>query len=287
MSSPRTMWSGTVKLGLTSFSISVGKSWADEREKNLRDVCSCHGEFIDRTERCTVTNKAPDGKAKGVELESGKIQTLTAAEYAAIEDASASDELTVIDYQPVYELPLEFGTGTYYVRYNPPKKKSTVGLDVMATFCKALAQADSAAIVMWKRAGSHKLCALHVASTGELLLTQLPLASEFREAGEVERRHLAVQTDKAAVAMFQQLLTAIASEEFDHERFENEAMKLRSEAVEKILAAEGEGDQKQDEKQESEEEREERLEQRVPDLMQQLRDSMKQVEQTDSEKENA
>jgi non-homologous end joining protein Ku len=266
------MWSGSVKLGLTTFPISIAKAWSDEREQGIRQVCTCHDTPIDRTERCAETGEAAEGKAYAVELPSGKFRRLSDSEYAKIEDDSSSDELEVLDFQPMYELPLDYSTGTYYVRYSPPKPKSTTGLDVMATFVKALSD-DHAAVVMWKRSASHKLCALHVGEGGVLLLRQLPLDSEIRQPDSMEKRHVDVEVPEAAVAMFRQLFELTASDEFDHTTYTNEAKELRSAAVEKILA-EDDGEQKQekgDEKKGGE---------HVPDLMASLRASMDQAKVT-------
>jgi non-homologous end joining protein Ku len=306
------MWSGSISLGMVSIPVTIGKSWSDEREKNLRDVCAIHHTFIDRTERCSTDAHLPEkiatimgtrstneqkldhigrltecglvgGKMKGVYVEATeKIRVLSENEYAKIEDASASDALEIVDYQPVYDLPLEFGTGTYYVRYNPPKPKSKIGLDVLATFAQALAEKDHAAVVWWKRSTNWKLCALHIAPTGELLLTQLPLHSELRQPGTAERAHIGIPTDKGAVAMFQQLLAQIGSDEFDLSRFENKALSLRQEAVEKIMAEEGGEKQEQEKKQDEPEQQGEG--EKVPNLMKMLQDSMKDLKKTEGEK---
>jgi non-homologous end joining protein Ku len=307
------MWSGSISLGMVSIPVTIAKAWSDEREKNLRDVCAEHHTFVDRTERCSTDDIAAQvavildssknehvklreikalsqcglasGKLKGVELESGEIRALIEAEYAAIEDKSASDALEIVDYQAVYDLPMEFGTGTYYVRYNPPKKNSKVGLDVLATFTQALAEKDHAAVVWWKRSGSWKLCALHVAPTGELLLTQLPQWNELRQPGNLERAHVGVPTDKGAVAMFQQLMSAVASDEFDLSSFENEALALRTAAVEKILAEGQDGGDKQEQQEDKSEQKDEG--EKVPDLMKMLQQSMKGLKKTEGQKEEA
>lgn len=292
MSSPRSMWSGSVKIGLTTFPVSIAKAWSDEREQGIKQICSCHNLPIDRTERCanlptiaevtkTIAGKEktatigfsypPASKIYGVEMPDGTYRPLSDTEYAKIEDGSASDELVVLDYQPCYELPLDFATGTYYVRYSPPKKKSTTGLDVMATFVKALGY-DSAAVVLWKRASSWKLCALHVGEDDVLLLRQLPMVTEIREPGRTEKAHTDIDVPEAAVDLFKQLLGQIASDEFKHDAYKNEAMELRSAAVEKILA-EGGGEKQQQKG--GEDESEEDPGQNVPDLMAALQASMK------------
>lgn len=308
------MWSGTVKLGLVSFPVSIGKSWADDREKNLRDVCVTHKSFVERTERChednavahnilTVLQSDQDyrqkmahiesyasklcdlsgGKAKGVEMPSGQIRVLNDAEFDAVSSEIASDVLEIVDYQPVYDLPLEFGTGTYYVRYNPPKKGSTSGLDAMANFVATLERNTTACVIMWKRSGSHKLCALHVGGDNLLLLTILPLATEYRDPGLLEKRHHGIEVDDESVNLFDQLLKATAADQFEWDSHASEANEKRSEAVDKILAEEDGGEQKE---QKNDEEQEDKGQQ-VPDLMKALQESIKAQKKSGGKKEKA
>lgn len=235
MASPRSMWSGTISLGLLNIPVTIGKSWADEREPSLRDCCSCHGLPIDRTERCTVTNEPPQGKQKGVEFDGEQWKLLSENEYADIENATKSDSLSILDVQPAYDLPLEYGTGTYYVRHD--KKAKGVPIENFSTLVATLAQGDRAAVVKWCRNARQKLAVLHV-QDGLLLLTTIPFASELREAGDQEKAHHAVKPDPALVTMMGTLFDAVASEGFDHEAYKDEGLRLRAEAVEKILSGE-------------------------------------------------
>lgn len=247
MASPRSMWSGSITLGMLNVPVTIGKTWADEREPSLRDVCECHGLPIDRTERCSVTKEPPTGKTKGVEKADGTWHKFGPNEVEAVEQATKSDTLAIEEVRALYELPIEYGTGTYYVRFAPPKKGSTAGLDAFALLVKALG--DNGAVVKWCRSATQKLAVLHVNEHGHLLLTQIPMLNEWREPDRMESAHHSVEVDPKLLKMAQKLLASKTpkSEEFDWGAYRNEGIDLRSNMVEKIL-----GGQKLEQKQDDE-----------------------------------
>jgi non-homologous end joining protein Ku len=302
MASPRSMWSGTISLGLLSLPVTIGKSWADEREPSLRDLCAIHGVPVDRTERCSTDADWPEkirtiigtkskdkskldhiagltecdlagGKQKGVQLDSGEWRKLNENEYARIEEATKSDSLDILDVQPAYDLPLTYGTGTYYVRHNT--KAKGVNADAFAHFVAALQAKDLGAVVKWCKSARQKLAILHTDAEGHLLLTTVPFVSEWREPGQQENEHLSVEVQKSVVEQMLGLLDAISSKSFDHAAYSDEGLRLRSEAVEKILGGEklqDKGEQKSEEKG------------KVPDLMAQLQASIEATKLSEKEK---
>lgn len=237
MASPRSMWSGSITLGMLNVPVTIGKTWADEREPNLRDVCACHGQPIDRTERCSVTNEPPQGKTKGVQLAEGDWHKFSENEVEAVESATKSDTLEILEQRPQWDYPIEYGTGTYYVRYAPPKKGSTAGLDAFALLVAALG--DNAVLVKWCRTATQKLCVLRVNEHGTLLLTQLPMHAEYREPGNLESAHKGVAVDQKVLAMAKKLLASKNGKgDFDWSAYTNEGVALRTAMVDKILDGE-------------------------------------------------
>jgi len=114
MSSPRSMWSGTLRLGLLTVPITLAKATSEQREKALVTVCE-HGVPINRSERCGAGEETCTlSKSKAVQVGEDEYRTLEPNEYLAIEDSTKSDTLDVLDVQPLRELPLIFGMGTYY-----------------------------------------------------------------------------------------------------------------------------------------------------------------------------
>ena len=277
--SPRSMWSGTISLGLLTIPVTIGKSWSDEREQNLRDLCAVHGVPVDRTERCSGDDKCglTNGKQKGVQLDSGKWRKLNENEYAKIEESTKSETLEILDVQPVYETPIAYGTGTYYVRFDAKAKGHSP--DAFAHLVATLEKGDKAAIVKWCKSARQKLAILHTTGDGILLLTTVPFASELREPGKMEKSHTEVAIVDEVVEQFDALMDAVASTEFDHDFYSDEGLRLRSEAVEKILGGEKLQDKDEGKQQENG--------QKTPDLMQQLKDSIKAKKISEGEKEHA
>lgn len=264
MSSPRSMWSGTISLGLVSIPVTIGKAWQDEREASLRDICGDHLVPVDRTERCPADPDCTIAKQKGVEVD-GTWRAFNVNEYEAIEAATKSDTLEILNVQKEWDLPLEFGTGTYYVRFNDKAKGNSP--DAFAHLIATLNQRDEGCIVKWCRSAKQKLAVLRTDGKGHLLLTTIPFVTELREPGKLESAHQHVEINGEIVEQMGNLMDALTTEQFDHSLYSDEGMRLRSEAVEKIL-----GGEKLQEKQEHKQEGDKN----VPDLMAKLMQSVEQ-----------
>lgn len=261
MSSPRSMWSGTISLGLVIIPVTIGKSWSDERELALRDICGTHLVPVDRTERCPADSKCDIDKVKGVEFEDNTWRAFNANEYAAIEEATKSDTLEILSVQKEWDLPLEFGTGTYYVRYNDKAKGNSP--DAFAHLIATLNQRDEGLVVKWCRSAKQKLAILRADGKGHLLLTTIPFETELRKPGKMESAHQHVEIQGAIVEQFGNLMDAYTGD-FDHTAYADEGMRLRTEAVQKIL-----GGEKLQEKREQKDEGS-----HVPDLMAEIQKSI-------------
>ena len=267
MSSPRSMWSGTISLGLVSIPVTVGKSWSDAREEHLRGVCGTHAVPIDRTERCPGDESCLlDNKQKGIELDSGEWKILRENEYAAIEDATKSDTLEILTVQKEWDLPLEFGTGTYYVRFNDKAKGHTP--DAFAHLIATLNQRDEGAVVKWCRSARQRLAILHTDGRGHLLLTTIPFHEELRAPGKAESAHQHVEIQGEIVTQMGHLMDKLGTQPFEHAAYEDEGLKLRRDAVEKILG----GEQLQEKREQKDEGK------KVPDLMARLQASIDEQE---------
>lgn len=262
MASPRSMWSGALSLGLLTVPITIGKTWADEREPNMLTVCAEHKAKIDRTERCGANHSdCTLTKAKAVQLADGTFHTFSDNEISAIEEATKSDALTVLDVQPVYEFPIFFGTGTYYLR--PDKKAGSTAEQSFALMVAALERTDYGLLVKWCRSARQRLAVVHHFD-GVLLLTTLPFATEWRAPGDQEfaYKNSASFAHESMVDTAVELLDQMSSPDFTYDSYADEGLRLRTEAVEKILGGEPVP------------ERIEQTEQVVPDLMAALRASV-------------
>ena len=231
------MWSGTISLGLVSIPVTIGKAWSDEREASLRDICADHKVPIDRTERCGAgITTCSMSKVKGVQMPDGSWRAFNMTEYAAIEDATKSDTLEILNVQKEWNLPLDFGTGTYYVRFNEKAKGNSP--DAFAHLIATLNQRDEGCVVKWCRSARQKLAILRADGNGHLLLTTIPFVTELREAGRLESAHQHVEIQSEIVEQMGALMDALATDEFDHAAYTDEGMKLRTDAVDKILGGE-------------------------------------------------
>lgn len=279
MSSPRSMWSGTIRLGLIPVPVTIGKAWQDQRETSLRDVCASHSVPIDRTERCTTPKcKLEGGKAKAVQLPSGEWRKISDAEMAQIEADTKADTLDILDVQKVYDLPIDYATGTYYIRFDQKAK----GFDArpFAHLQATLVRNDLALVVKWCSSSRQRLAFVTGEGNGALLLRTIPYANELREATGTELFHMQEQIDEAVIEQMKTLLDGMAQSEFKHSAYSDDGAKLRSDAVDKVLKGEG-GEQQNDErKQEGG---------NVPDLMAALKASMEEqkLHQGEGEKQNA
>jgi non-homologous end joining protein Ku len=232
--SPRTVPNGslTIRLGLLSMPVTIGKSWSDEREKNLRELCSCCNLPVDRTERCPTKDGVPNGKVKGVQRADGTWHVLAPGEVEQIESVK-SKILSIEETVPLKGLPMIFATGAYYVRHDEKRGEGTS--EVFATFAKGLETARVGALVKWGSASRERLGVLH-AHQGIVFLTMLPMKDELRLPGEKEKAHQSATTDPEAVSMLTALLDNMKSESFDHSKYVDEGLRLRTEAVDRVLA---------------------------------------------------
>ena len=81
MSSPRSMWSGTLRLGLLTVPITLAKATSEQREKALVTVCE-HGVPINRSERCGAGEETCTlSKSKAVQVGEDEYRTLEPNEY--------------------------------------------------------------------------------------------------------------------------------------------------------------------------------------------------------------
>jgi non-homologous end joining protein Ku len=242
VSSPRTMWSGVMQIGMVSAPVTVGRAWSDERETSLLTLCAEHHVPIDRTERCGAGEQnCSMTKVRGVATQSGGYKALDADEFAAIEESTKDDSLTIYDVQPLTDLPMEFSTGTYYVRADTKAKGKTE--EIFATFALALAGTGMGLVTKWCRSAKQRLCVIS-AYEGMLILRTLPMENELRLPGKMERAHFSAQVPDAQVQALTQLFALTRSEDgFVHEAYRDHGLEMRQAAVEKIL--DGEVPQKQ------------------------------------------
>jgi len=235
MSSPRSMWSGTLRLGLLTVPITLAKATSEQREKALVTVCE-HGVPINRSERCGAGEETCTlSKSKAVQVGEDEYRTLEPNEYLAIEDSTKSDTLDVLDVQPLRELPLIFGMGTYYVRADAKVRGSEQGFAILHA---ALAKTKQGLVVKLCRSASQKLCVIH-ASEGLLLLTQIPFMAELRKPGEQERSHWETEAPEAQVALATELLSQQRNPDgFAWPDYIDNGYKMRTAVVDRILADE-------------------------------------------------
>lgn len=237
MASPRSMWSGAISLGLLTVPCTIGKASSTERETSLLTLCEQHKVPIDRTERCGAGDSdCLLHKVRGVEVGDGEYRVLDPHEYATIEDSTKSDLLTVEDVHPLFDLPMAYGTGTYYLRADKKVKGSE---QPFAVLVQALVKTDYGLVVKWCRSARQILAVIHAdPDDGKLLLTTIPFANEIREPGDQEYRHADVEVPEQMLDLAVSLLDQTAAESgetFQHDRYADEGLKLRSEAVDRIL----------------------------------------------------
>lgn len=234
MASPRTAWRGAVQLALLNVPVTIGKAWAQGRETGLRDLCAVHKTPVDRTERCSKDADCDlsGGKIKGVEKSNGSWHAFNENEYVTIEDSTKSDTLTVLDVQPLSELPMHLSLGTYYLRRDKNVRASEAPFAILAA---ALGKTGFGLVVKWCSVTTQKLCVIHERD-GIILLNPIPMANELREAGIEERAHEAVEVGDASLDMAVKLLTKKRGrKKFDHAAYQDDGLALRQAAVEKIL----------------------------------------------------
>ena len=233
MSSPRSMFSGTIQIGLVNVPITLGKSWSDERETSLKQVCICHKQPIDRSERCSVDHTSPVSKLYAVQVEEGVWRPIDENEMAQIESDTTSKILDVIDVQPVSKLPLLYATGCYYCRHD---KKAKMEPTAMATLVASLTKGNLGLVCKWGNASREKLCVI-TAEAGILILRVIPFLENVRVASTAEREHFRAKPDPKNVTKMTELLDAIQNPNgFQYAEHHDEGLRLRTEAVERIIA---------------------------------------------------
>lgn len=231
MASPRSMWTGKVRLGLFTVPVTVGKSWSEQRETGLRDLCSCCMKPVDRTERCPTKGGTPESKVKGVEVTENSWQELSGYELSLIEDATKSDTLDVnmeSGIVPLTRLPMIFSIGTYYLR---PGKG---GEREFALLLSVLAQEKVGLVCKWGSASRERLMVIS-AYSGLVVMRELPMLAEIRQPGDKERAADGVEPAPAEKDLLTNIFREAQADSFTYANYENEAFKLRNAAVEKIL----------------------------------------------------
>jgi len=229
------MWSGSLRVGLFNVPVTIGKSWSEDREKNLRDICATHLVPVDRSERCGCGTDCALHKVKGVETASGW-RALEPNEYARIEAATKSDTLEIIDVQPLGELPLMYATGTYYLRAD--KKAKGPVKEMFATLALAMAKSGLGMVVKWSSSSRQRFGILHTYK-GMILMTTIPSETEVRLPGEQERLHFSATTKAEEIDTLAEILSLSRDAEgFSMSKLVDNGLALRTAAVEKILAGE-------------------------------------------------
>ena len=270
MASPRSFFSGTLRLGLLNIPITLGKTAVTTREPALKTVCNCGKgagpHLIDRSERC-VQGTPPEEivKAKGVEKADGSFQILSEDQMSFIEESTKSDVLEVlevVDLNPDNEADLNF-MGYAMARTDVrPDKKNKAATQPFQILYEAMYAENLALVVKLCNATTQKLGVI-VAHNGILTLLHIPMLSDVREPGDEELGHNAIEAPQKAVDMAKELLRSQINEDgFDWESYEDEGLKLRQDAVDRILS----GDEKPVP--------EAKPSEPVPDIMDQLQASM-------------
>jgi non-homologous end joining protein Ku len=241
MSSPRTMFSGSIKLGLLNIPITIGKATEDGREHGLSQVCDHSeqaGEIVklDKSERCERCQGRPQHKAMAVKLpDSDEYRIFDTNELAAIEDATKSPVLKILDAQPLSKLPLLYSTGVYYVRHNTKSKSDA---EAFATLAVTLSKNRMGLVCKWGSSAKEKLCVI-TSDRGVMMLRIIPFVDSVRPASSVEREHFTVKVAPKAVTKMDAFLQEISNPEgFAYGNYSDQGLALRAAAVERILAGE-------------------------------------------------
>jgi non-homologous end joining protein Ku len=232
--SPRTTWSGSIQCGLLNVPVTVGSAVTDSREKSLMDVCAKHHVPIDRSERCSSPEKCDlsEGKLKAVNVGEGKLHVFSEAEISAIEDATKSSVLEVLDAQPLGKLPILYGCKTYYVRAEKGAEKA------MALLVASLEKCGFGLVTKLSNSSKQKLAVLH-AHQEILFLTVIPMYADLRFPASKEKAHVGVSVDDTQVNMLVSLFEALRNDDgFEYESYEDEGATLRKAAVDRVIDGE-------------------------------------------------
>lgn len=234
MSSPRSMFSGIIELGLVNIPITLGKA-VDDREAHFKTVCRCHKKPIDARWRCSVSHELTTDTLSAVQVDENEWRVIDEAEMAQIEEATKSKILTVLDVQPIDKLPLIYAYGTYYVRHDA---KSKMRPDAMTTLVASMTKNKYGLVVKWGNASRDKLC-LITAESGVLVLRLIPFWENIRVASQTEREHFRGKLVKRNVEKMDELLNAFRNPEgFRYTEYSDVGRELREAAVERILSGE-------------------------------------------------
>jgi non-homologous end joining protein Ku len=234
-SSPKTMFSGTIEVSpLVNIPITIGKAYTEEREGSLVQVNVENGkaERILKTEHL-ASGKKVTNKQHAVEV-NGELRVLESEEFAGIERATKSHILKVLDVKPLGKLPLTFSTGCYYVRMD---EKAKVDHRAFKALALALAKLNVGLICKWGNSSRQKLVVISVES-GVMLLRVLPFATDIRPASKTERAHWAIEVPERYVEKMSELLGEISKNGEPWNVQQDEGLRLRREAVDRLLNGE-------------------------------------------------
>lgn len=232
MSSPRTSWSGAIQLGMLNVPISIAPAAKELKETSLKDICTKHKAPVSRNERCDECEGRPEGKTKGIQIVEGQWRVFDSNEYIAIENATKSDVMEILDVQDVSEFPLHLGMGTYFVR---PDKNAKGSEMIFALFASAIEAANYGCVVKWGTATREKLMVVYVKDR-VCYMTMIPMPTEARTPAELETVHHAVEVDSTQQAALTELLSAHRSPSgFEWDSYEDMGLLRRQRAVERVL----------------------------------------------------
>lgn len=232
-SSPKSMFSGVIQLGeFVNINVTIGKAWSDEREQSLTTV-NLNGDVAERVLRNEhlASGKKITNKQHAVEVEEGVFRVFKPEEFDSIEHSTKTPILRICDVVPLRELPLIFTTGCYYCRHDT---KAKVSAKPFKALCVSLASNNEALICKWGNSSKQKLVFISI-DRGVMILRTTPFATEIRVPSKMERAHWAQEVSEREVAKMMELLSEIHTtgtpwtEQFD------EGLRLRQEAVDRIL----------------------------------------------------
>jgi non-homologous end joining protein Ku len=233
--SPKSMFTGTIELGLVNIPITLGKAVGDEREGSLKQVCRCHQKPIDARWRCAVSHEYTTDTVAAVQVGDDEWRLIDEAEMQQIEEATKSKILTVLDVQPTSKLPLMYAYGTYYVRHDA---KSKMRPDAMATLVASMTKNHYGLVTKWGNSAKEKLCFI-TAESGVLVLRLIPFWENIRVASSAEREHFKGKVQPKNVEKMDELLNAFRNPDgFKYAEYADAAIQLRQNAIERILSGE-------------------------------------------------
>jgi non-homologous end joining protein Ku len=239
MASPRTMHTTSIQLGLLNIACTVGKASSEERESAITTIAvDEHGQpaIIDRSERVAETGSTVYQKAKAVKMEDDSWRVISESEWDEIEKATKLPTLKVLDVQKLSKLPMMYSTGCYYLRFDTKAKQAP---DAFAVLMAALTKTQTGLIVKWGANASRQKLAVISAEAGVLIMRVIPFLTEIRVASKQERAHFKAEFTEREVEKMTELLREIQNPKgFQYAEYADEGLKLRSAAVDKIIAGE-------------------------------------------------